>query len=201
MAKGRFDLTESDDGPGLSGFGRGHPRGLDLKPELPHSTFELPVALDLGDFGGVDLDPLEHLHAKILVRHLAAAEAQGDLHLVALLEEGLDGLHLHLVVVVIDVRAHLDLFDFDDLLLLAGLVGLLLQLVLVASEIDDLDDRRIGLSRDLHQVQADLESRVHRFCGRDHTLVLAILVNQAHARDADVAIDARAVARRALSDR
>ena len=33
------------------------------------------------------LDALEHRHAELAVRHLAAAEAQGDLHLVAFLEE------------------------------------------------------------------------------------------------------------------
>lgn len=46
MAKGRFELIEIEDEPGYSGFGTGHPRGLDLRPELPHSTFEL-LGIDL----------------------------------------------------------------------------------------------------------------------------------------------------------
>lgn len=46
MAKRRFDFTEYGDGPGNSGFGREHPRGLDLRPELPQSTYEL-VGIDL----------------------------------------------------------------------------------------------------------------------------------------------------------
>lgn len=40
------------------------------------AALELPVALDLGDVDDVDLDALEHLHAEILVGHLATAEAQ-----------------------------------------------------------------------------------------------------------------------------
>lgn len=53
MPKGRFDFTEYDldytnyiHVQGNSGFGLGHPRGLDLKPELPHTTNEL-VGIDL----------------------------------------------------------------------------------------------------------------------------------------------------------
>ena len=53
MRKGLFDLTEQDldfsayaSEHGNSAFGKGHPRGLDLKPELPFSTHEL-VGIDL----------------------------------------------------------------------------------------------------------------------------------------------------------
>ena len=40
----------------------------------------------------IDLDLVEQLHAELLVAHLAAAEAQGDLDLVAFLEEAVHGL-------------------------------------------------------------------------------------------------------------
>ena len=53
MPKGKFDFTGDDfdfaayaSGNGNSGFGQGHPRGLDLKPELPQTTHEL-VGIDL----------------------------------------------------------------------------------------------------------------------------------------------------------
>ena len=53
MPKGRFDFTEYDFAyfgyaadAGNSGFGQGHPRGLDLKPELPITTREL-IGVDL----------------------------------------------------------------------------------------------------------------------------------------------------------
>ena len=79
--------------------------------------------------------------------HLAAAEAQGDLDLVAFLEEAPDRLHLHVVVVIVDHRAHLDLLDLDDLLLLAGLGGLLLFLIFEFAVVEDLADRRLGIGR------------------------------------------------------
>jgi hypothetical protein len=45
--------------------------------------------------------------------------AQGDLDLVAFLEEPLHRAHLHVVIVIVDHRPQLDLLDLDDLLLLA----------------------------------------------------------------------------------
>jgi len=48
MSKGRFDFTRIglDDQDGNSGFGLTHPRGLDLRPELPFTTHEL-IGIDL----------------------------------------------------------------------------------------------------------------------------------------------------------
>ena len=46
MGNGKFDFTAYDSDSGNSGFGRGHPRGLDLKPELPQTTHEL-IGIDL----------------------------------------------------------------------------------------------------------------------------------------------------------
>lgn len=46
MGKGKFDFSAYDSDQGNSGFGRGHPRGLDLKPELPLTTHEL-IGIDL----------------------------------------------------------------------------------------------------------------------------------------------------------
>lgn len=48
------------------------------------------MLLDLGDLGDVALDPLEKLHSELAVGKLSAAEAQGDLHLVAFADELVD---------------------------------------------------------------------------------------------------------------
>ena len=55
MARERFDFSEfvPDDTNGKSAFGHGHPRGLDLRPDVPGSTRELT---------GVDLTHLIHTH-------------------------------------------------------------------------------------------------------------------------------------------
>ena len=47
------------------------------------------------------------------------------------------------------------LFDFDDALLLLGLVLLLLLLVFELAEVEDLADRRVGVRADFEQIQAD----------------------------------------------
>ena len=108
---------------------------------------------------------LEDRHAELAVGHFAAAEAHRQLDLVALLEELDDLLHLGVIVVVVDVGTHLDLLDLLRLLLLALLVGLLLGLVLVAADIEELGDRRIGAGADLDQVEADFLGLLERFAG------------------------------------
>ena len=93
------------------------------------------------------------LEAEFLMRHFAAAEAQDELDLVAFLEEAAHGLHLGLVIMVVDAGAQLDFLDLDDLLLLAGLGGLLLLVEAEFAVIEDLADRRIGVGHDLDQIE------------------------------------------------
>src|SRR3546814_15384141 len=81
------------------------------------------------------------------MRHLAAAEAHGHLDLVAFLDEAAGVPHLDVVIVVVDVRTELDLLDIDDLLLLARLVLLLLDLVFVFSVVQNFANRRLGIWR------------------------------------------------------
>ena len=65
------------------------------------------------------------------MRHLAAAEAQRHLDLVAFLEEALHRAHFHIVVVIVDHGPIFQLLDLHDLLLLARLGGFLLFLIFV----------------------------------------------------------------------
>src|SRR5437773_3627487 len=96
---------------------------------------------------------LENAPPDLGMRHLAAAEEDRRLDLVAVFEEALDVLLLELVVVLVDFRAEFDLLDLDHLLVLAGLARALLLLVLVLPEIHDAADRRHGRRRDLDQVE------------------------------------------------
>jgi hypothetical protein len=127
------------------------------------------------------------------VGHFAAAEAQRHLDLVAFLEEPLHGAHLHLVVVVVDHRAELDLLDLDDLLLFAGFGLLFLFLESVFAVVQDLADRRYGVGRDFDQVEAGLLGLGQGVCDRDGTEVGAVLVDQVNLANADIFIDALAV--------
>src|SRR3546814_2877771 len=69
---------------------------------------------------------------------LATAEPPRDLDVGAVHDELVDHTHLGLIVVIIDVGTHLDLFDVLRLLRLAGLVGLFLRLVFEFADIEEL---------------------------------------------------------------
>ena len=89
-------------------------------------------------------DLVHHLEAEFLVRHLAAAEAKCHLDLVALVQELDHAPHLDVVIMRVDVGAHLDFLDVNGLLFLSGDILLLLRLILVFAIIEDLAYRRIG---------------------------------------------------------
>src|SRR5207247_1001037 len=87
-----------------------------------------PIALHVGVWAlglavrlDVDEQAVEDRPAQLHVRHLASAEADGGLDLVAVLEEADDVVLLELEIVLIDARPELHLLDHDDLLLLLGL--------------------------------------------------------------------------------
>src|SRR5262245_55479967 len=126
------------------------------------------------------------------MRHLASPETQGDLDLVALLEEPDDRAHFHLIVVNIDVGPHLDLLDLDGALFLARLGGLLLRLVFVFAEIEDLAHRRFGIGRDLDQVETGFR-RAGEALGRgDHADIVAGRVDKLDFWSVDGLVDAGA---------
>ena len=84
------------------------------------------------------------------------------------LDERENLLHLHVVIVVVDVRTHLDLLDLLRLLRLAGEIGLFLGLVFELADVEELAHRRIGVGRDLDQVEADFGGLLDRFGGEHH---------------------------------
>jgi len=76
--------------------------------------FDHPSIADIRD------ETVNDLITQVAVSHLATLESKRCLHLVAFVEKA-DGLVLlRLVVVFVDGDGELDLFDGDDLLLLAG---------------------------------------------------------------------------------
>jgi len=134
-------------------------------------------------------DAVQKLQTKLLVRHLAAAEAQGDLHLVAFAEEFQHGAHLHIVIVGIGPGTELDLLDLDDVLLLAGLGLAFLLLVLELAEVHDLADRRFRVRRDLDKIKTGLFGHHHGTGGGDDSDVLAIGADQSDLGAADSLVD------------
>src|SRR5688572_23840519 len=77
------------------------------------AAFEPGVGFHLDQLVEFGAHLVENPEAQFLVHHLAATEAHGDLHLVALAEERPDRAHLHFIIMGVDAGAHLDLFDLD----------------------------------------------------------------------------------------
>ena len=126
----------ADSAPRGDLFGREHHQHL--------PAFHARIGLDLGGLDDIGLDALEERHAELAMAELAAAEAQRDLDLVALADELDHLLHLGVVIMVVDVRTHLDLLDLLRLLRLAGEIRLFLRLVFELADIEELGDGRIG---------------------------------------------------------
>ena len=96
---------------------------------------------------------------------------------------------LRLVVVDPDFWPELDLLDVDRNLVLARKLGLLLLLVAVFAVVHDPRDRRIGLRRDLDEVEILPVRVVERFLDRLHPELAALLVDETDLRDTDVLVD------------
>ena len=95
----------------------------------------------------------QDLHAELGVGHLPTTEHDRELDLVALAEEAHHVLHLRRVVVLVDLGPELHLLDDDVRGLALRLPAPLLLLVDVPAVVHDPTDRRVGVGRDLDQVE------------------------------------------------
>ena len=102
-------------------------------------------------------------------------------------------LHLHVIVVIVDGRAHLDLLDLDDLLLLAGLGSLLLLLVFVFAIVHQLADWRLGVGRDFDDVESFFLAQRERLIQADLAILVAVVADQENGLGGDFVVDARAI--------
>src|ERR1700694_4564392 len=127
------------------------------------------------------------------MRHFAAAEAQGDFDLVALIEKAPHRAHLHLVIVIVDHRSEFDFLDLDDLLLFSGFGCFLLRLILVLADIQNLADRRTGIWGDLDEIEPRLGRSLKGALDFDSAVIGSVLVDQLYLADADLLVNARAV--------
>src|SRR4051794_3330309 len=139
----------------------------------------------------------DHL-AALGVGHLAPAEHDRHLDLVARLQEALDVALLGVVVMLSDLRPELDLPDVDLLLVLAGRLGLLRLLVLVLRVVEDPDHRRLGVGGDLHEVEIPLLRSAQGIWGAHDAHLLAVLIDETDLWNADALVDAGGIALRRL---
>ena len=97
---------------------------------------------------------------------------------------------------IVDVRAHLDLFDVLRLLRFACRVRLFLRLVFEFADVEELGDGRIGVGRDLHEIEADFGRLLDRLFGIHDAEIFALLIDDAHLLRLNELVMARAVLRR-----
>lgn len=157
------------------------------------TALQLGILLCLGVGFRIFLDTAHQFHAKILVGHLTATETQGYLDLVAVVKEAFHRFHFHVVIVIVDGRAHLDLLDLDDLLLFAGFGGLFLLLIFVFAVVHQFDHGRACFRRDFDQIESLFFGNGASFGNTDLAIFGAVVTDQQNRARENFLIDARAV--------
>ena len=129
------------------------------------------------------------LATQFLVGHFAATEPQGDFNLVAVFQKLEHVAHFDFVVVAIGVRAELNLFDLDDLLLLTRLSFFLLSFVFEFAIVHDFADRRVRVWRNLDKVEPCFFCHFHGALWRYNACVFAVRPDQADIGPANAFVD------------
>jgi hypothetical protein len=153
------------------------------------AAFEERSALDDAVILELVADGDEQDPAAFGMRELAAAEAHRHLELVAFVQEFRGRSYLRVDVVVVDLRRDPDLLPRHGLLFLLGVLGLLLKVIAVLSEVAHARDRRLDIRRDLDEVVALFLRLRERTRRRDDPELLAVGTEKADGRNADRFVD------------
>ena len=183
--------NETDTGKVLSRKNRRRQAAARLARRHHHQhlpTLKLRHLLHLGKVIEFLADTIKHFHAEVLMRHFTAAEADGDLDLVALLDEPTHVAHLDLIVVVIDIRTHFYFFNLDDPLLFSRLAFFLLFSVLELAEVENLADGRIGRRGHFNEVQPGLFRDREGILNRQNSELFAFWIDNADPCCVDLAV-------------
>jgi len=133
---------------------------------------------------------LQNLAPQPGARHLATAEENRCLNLVALGQEAQHMIPLRLVIVVVHIDTELDLFYGDRLLMLLGFPLFLLHLVEILPVIHDAAYGRLRGGRNLNQVQILFAGFPDRFERRHDAELIAFVINHANFAGPNAVVDA-----------
>jgi hypothetical protein len=161
------------------------------------AAFNARALIDYRHVFQVGFDPIKQLQTKILVSHLAAAEAKRDLGLVAVFEEAAQVAQLDLIVAFLGAGPEFDFLDLDLLLLLARCLLLFLQLEAMLAVIHDPTNggRRVGI--DLYEVELRRFGASNRVIKADYADLLTFLIDEPDAIRLNFTVEPSLVTRRA----
>ncbi len=163
---------------------------------LPNSnreiaSVELGLAFGDGVFGEKTENLVQEVLTDFLVRHFATAEDNHDFDVVAIFEETFNFADFDVKVVVADFETDFHLLKlglfFASLFAIFSLFFHLL--VLVFAPIDDFDDRRVGVSGNLDEVDASVTGEKLGFTARHDAELLSISSNYAYFRITNFSVE------------
>ncbi len=147
------------------------------------ASFHAEIPFNLCDVFQGGLDGVENFPPDVLMCHFPPAKPKRELHPVAAIQELARAIDLDFKVVPTDLRRlDADLLHLRLAPLRPGLVLLLLQVILVLSEVHYPADRRLGLRSDLDKVQTGLAGHFNGVPGLDDAGLIAFGVYQPDRR-------------------
>lgn len=149
----------------------------------------LRTLLDLSNIAKHFRHVREQLDTDIRMRVLPPTQPNSKLHFVAFFQEAASLVALHLDIMVVGIRLHPNLFELDDLLVLACFALLLGLVITELAVIHQPAHRRVGIRRDLDKIQTSLLSHLLSLEGRHDTYLLAQFVDQANLWHTDAPIN------------
>ena len=150
------------------------------------TAFQLGLLVHAGDLGALLGEIEEQILTDIGVSHLAAAEADSDLHTIAVGQELLGVAQLGVKVADVDAGGHTNFLDLHDVLVLLGFFLALGLLELELTVVHELADRGDGVGRDLNQIQTGLIGKVLGIGGRHDTELFTGIADQSDFTVADL---------------
>ena len=151
---------------------------------LPRTEFHQAFLLDILN------QAFQNLASQTLPRHFPAAEKDGGLNLVSLVEETQHVILFRFVVVVVHVDTELHFLDRNGLLFFLGFAIPLFVLVQEFPVIHDAANRGLRGWGNLHQVQVFLAGHLERLEGRQDADLLSFVTNHTHFACANALIHA-----------
>src|SRR5690606_10830231 len=175
-------------GAGLLGRG-GAGLGGQNQDHLP--PFQAGLQLHLAVLAQLFRQLVEHLLDQVRMDNLPTPETHTHLHLVACLEKALGVAALDSKIMLLDLRAHPDLFDGHRLLPLAVLPLALLLLIPVAPEVHDPADGRLRVGSHLDQVQVLLLRQPQRLAKAHDAQLGSVRSDETHLTGANLPVHAQ----------